>query len=299
MTSTQQQPDRARLMRWATYASVGTALVLIIVKIGAWFITDSVSILATLLDSSLDVLASLVNLVAVHHALQPADSEHRFGHGKAEALAGMGQAMFIAGSAGFLLLQAVGRIIHPQNISAGLEVGVSVMVFSMVATLALLTFQKYVIKHTNSTAIKADALHYRTDLLVNASVIVALLLAFYGASYFDALFAIGIALFILYSAWEIVRESIDLLMDHELPDEDRAKIEEVVVDHPDTLGCHDLRTRRSGTTVFIQLHLELDASLTLSIAHTIAEQVELKLKGLFADVEVIIHEDPVIINTQT
>lgn len=299
MTSTQQQLNTARLMRLATYASVTTALVLIVVKIVAWFITDSVSILATLLDSSLDVLASLVNLVAVHHALQPADSEHRFGHGKAEALAGMGQAMFIAGSAGFLLLQAVGRIIHPQTISAGLEVGVSVMVFSIVATLALLSFQKYVIKHTNSTAIKADALHYKTDLLVNASVIVALLLAFYGWSYFDALFAIGIALFILYSAWEIVRESIDLLMDHELPDEERAKIEELVATHAGALGCHDLRTRRSGTTVFIQLHLELDASLRLFEAHAIADQVERKVKSLFVDAEVIIHEDPVIINSQT
>lgn len=299
MTSTQQQLNTARLMRLATYASVTTALVLIVVKIVAWFITDSVSILATLLDSSLDVLASLVNLVAVHHALQPADSEHRFGHGKAEALAGMGQAMFIAGSAGFLLLQAVGRIIHPQTISAGLEVGVSVMVFSIVATLALLSFQKYVIKHTNSTAIKADALHYKTDLLVNASVIVALLLAFYGWSYFDALFAIGIALFILYSAWEIVRESIDLLMDHELPDEEREKIEELVATHAGALGCHDLRTRRSGTTVFIQLHLELDASLRLFEAHAIADQVERKVKSLFVDAEVIIHEDPVIINSQT
>ncbi|NQY26176.1 MAG: cation diffusion facilitator family transporter [Piscirickettsiaceae bacterium] len=299
MTSTQQQPDTARLMRLATYASVATALVLIIVKIVAWFITDSVSVLATLLDSSLDVLASLVNLVAVHHALQPADSEHRFGHGKAEALAGVGQAMFIAGSAGFLLLQAIGRIIHPQTISAGLEVGVSVMVFSMMATLALLSFQKYVIKHTNSTAIKADALHYKTDLLVNGSVIVALLLAFYGWSYFDALFAIGIALFILYSAWEIVRESIDLLMDHELPDEERTKIEQVIANHPDAIGCHDLRTRRSGTTVFIQLHLELDASLSLAVAHAIAEQIEGKVKGLFMEAEVIIHEDPVIINSQS
>ena len=299
MTSTQQQPDTARLMRLATYASVATALVLIIVKIVAWFITDSVSVLATLLDSSLDVLASLVNLVAVHHALQPADSEHRFGHGKAEALAGVGQAMFIAGSAGFLLLQAIGRIIHPQTISAGLEVGVSVMVFSMMATLALLSFQKYVIKHTNSTAIKADALHYKTDLLVNGSVIVALLLAFYGWSYFDALFAIGIALFILYSAWEFVRESIDLLMDHELPDEERTKIEQVIANHPDAIGCHDLRTRRSGTTVFIQLHLELDASLSLAVAHAIAEQIEGKVKGLFMEAEVIIHEDPVIINSQS
>ncbi len=296
MTST-QQPDLARLMRWATYASVTMALTLIVVKIGAWFITDSVSILATLIDSSLDVLASLVNLVAVRHALQPADHEHRFGHGKAEALAGMGQAMFIAGSAGLLLLQAAGRIIHPQVINAGLEIsiGIGVMVFSMLATLALITYQQYVIKHTNSTAIKADRLHYKTDLLVNASVIVALLLTFYGWSGFDALFALGIAIFILYSAWEIVKESIDLLMDHELPDEERDKIRAIALNHPDTLGVHELRTRRSGTTVFIQFHLELDSTLSLFAAHKIAEQVENELTVLFPDVEIIIHEDPVVL----
>lgn len=295
MTST-QQIDTARLMRWATYASVSTAIVLILVKLVAWFITDSISVLATLLDSSLDVLASLVNLVAVRHALQPADQEHRFGHGKAEALAGMGQAMFIAGSAGILLLQAIGRIIHPQTVSAGLEVGVSVMVFSMVATLLLISFQKYVIRHTNSTAIKADALHYKTDLLVNASVIIALLLTFYGWSGFDAVFGIAIAIFILYSAWAIVRESIDLLMDHELPDEERDKIGDLILKHSGVQGFHDLRTRRSGTTVFIQLHLELDASLTLSVAHAIADQVERDLANSFQDAEVIIHEDPVVVS---
>lgn len=292
MTST-QQPDAARLMRLATYASVTTALILILAKVVAWFITDSVSILATLIDSSLDILASVVNLIAVRHALQPADKEHRFGHGKAEALAGMGQAMFIAGSAGLLLLQAIGRVIHPQDGLKGMEIGVGVMVFSMVATLILITFQKYVIKHTNSTAIKADALHYKTDLLVNGSVIVALFLTYYGWGYFDALFAIGIALFILYSAWEIIQEAINLLMDHELPDEQREQIRQVVLQHPETLGLHDLRTRRSGNVVFIQLHLELDATLTLSVAHAIADQVEKQLEKLFPEAEVIIHEDPV------
>lgn len=296
MTSS-QHPDTARLMRWATYASVSTALILISVKIIAWFITDSVSILATLLDSSLDVLASLVNLFAVQHALQPADKEHRFGHGKAEALAGMGQAMFIAGSAGFLFLQAIGRLLHPQEIKAGLEVGVGVMIFSIIATLILISFQKYVIRHTDSTAIKADALHYKTDVLVNASVIVALLLSVYGWGYFDALFGIAIALFILYSAWEIVKESIDLLMDHELPDEERERIRTVVINHPEALGLHDLRTRRSGTRIFIQLHLELDSTLSLATAHEIAEKIEQDITKLFADVEVIIHEDPVVLAT--
>ncbi|MFW5450846.1 MAG: cation diffusion facilitator family transporter [Methylophagaceae bacterium] len=293
---TAQQPDTARLMRLATYASVATAIILILAKIVAWFITDSVSVLATLLDSSLDVLASIVNLIAVHHALQPADQEHRFGHGKAEALAGMGQAMFIVGSAGFLLLQAVGRIFHPQSNMNGIDVGIGVMIFSIIATLALLSFQKYVIKHTQSTAIKADALHYKTDLLVNGSVIVALIFTFYGWSHIDALFGVCIALFILYSAWAIVKDSIDLLMDHELPDDDRDKIESVILNHPDTKGFHDLRTRRSGMMVFIQLHLELDGSLTLAAAHEIADQVEGELAALFPEAEVIIHEDPVNVN---
>lgn len=294
--TTAQQIDKARLMRLATYASVTTACVLIIAKVIAWFITDSVSILATLVDSSLDVLASLLNMVAVHHALQPADREHRFGHGKAEALAGMGQSMFIAGSAGILLLQAFGRILHPQDISAGLEVGVGVMIFSIIATMILMTFQRYVIKHTDSTAIKADALHYKTDLLVNGSVIAALLLTFYGWTHFDALFAIAIAIFILYSAWQIIRESIDLLMDHELPDEEKQKIRAAVMQHPKTRGFHDLRTRRSGTTVFIQLHLELDSTLSLFDAHAIADEVDELLVALFPEVEVIIHEDPVDIS---
>jgi len=291
-----QHPNTAALMKMATYASVATALLLILVKVVAWFVTDSVSIMATLIDSSLDVLASLVNLIAVRHALQPADKEHRFGHGKAEALAGMGQSMFIAGSAGILLLQSIERMIHPQAEMSGIDIGLGVMVFSMVMTLILITFQKYVIKHTNSTAIKADALHYKTDLWVNASVIVALLLTFYGYSYFDAVFALGIAVFILVSAWEIVKESIDLLMDHELPNEDREKIKAVVLRNPRAEGCHDLRTRRSGNKVFIQLHLELDSTLSLFDAHAIADNVEYELMALFSDSEVIIHEDPVVIS---
>ncbi len=288
-----QQIDRPRLLRLATYASVATAVTLILAKLVAWFISDSVSILATLVDSSLDVLASVLNMVAVHHALQPADREHRFGHGKAEALAGLGQSMFIAGSAGILLLQAVSRLINPQHLEKGLELGIGVMLLSIVATLALLSFQRYVIRRTDSTAIKADALHYKTDLLVNGSVIVALLLSFYGWDIVDPLFAIAIALFILHSAWQIVREAVNLLMDHELPDEDRQKIRALITNHPDAIGFHDLRTRQSGNTVFVQLHLELNENLSLRQAHAIADDLENKVAALFEEAEVIIHEDPV------
>ncbi len=278
-------------MRMATYASTSVAIVLILIKTVAWIMTDSLSLLATLIDSCLDALASLINLLAVRHALMPADKEHRCGHGKAEALAGLGQATFITGSALFLVLESVSHLWNPLPISS-MPVGVGVMVVSMLATLGLLIFQKHVIRKTGSTAIKADHLHYKTDLLVNAGVIVALLLAVYGWPGFDPLFAILIAVYILYSAWEIASESLDLLMDRELPDEERAKIKAIARNHPQTRGMHDLRTRKSGTTVFIQLHLELDDGLTLLQAHAIADDVEARILAEYPGAEVIIHEDP-------
>jgi ferrous-iron efflux pump FieF len=281
----------AKLLRLATYASISVALILIIAKLVAWGLSDSVSLLATLIDSVLDALASLINLVAVRHALTPADKEHRFGHGKAEALAGLSQSMFIAGSAGFLLLEAGRRLISPIAVEA---VGTSmlVMVFSIVATLLLLGFQRHVIRKTNSTAIRADALHYRTDLLVNASVILALWLSVKGWAGFDALFACAIAIYILYSAWEIITVSYDHLMDRELPDPQREEIEKLVLQHKSARGLHDLRSRHSGTMTFIQLHLELDDDLSLLEAHKISDEVELSLLEAFPGSEIIIHIDP-------
>jgi len=286
------QAEAGRLMRLATYASTATALILIVAKLVAWLMSDSVSLLATLIDSCLDALASLLNLFAVRHALTPPDRQHRFGHGKAEALAGLGQATFIAGSAAFLFLEAVGRFLRPVEIQA-VGTGVAVMIFSIAATLLLMMFQRHVISKTGSTAIKADALHYKTDLLVNGSVIVALLLAVYGWAGFDAVFGIAIAFYIIYSAWEIVREALDHLMDKELPAEDRERIKQIARRHPEVRGMHDLRTRQSGTTVFIQLHLELDDKLLLLQAHRIADEVEAELMQAFPGAEVIIHEDPV------
>ena len=289
--TTLTQEQKARLMRQATYASTATASVLIVAKLIAWLMSDSVSLLATLIDSSLDVLASILNLLAVRHALTPADKQHRFGHGKAEALAGLGQATFIAGSAAFLFLEAISRFLHPVEIHA-VGVGVIVMVLSIAATIGLMIFQNHVIRMTDSTAIKADALHYKTDLLVNGSVIAALLLATYGWAGFDAVFGLAIAFYIIYSAWEIVREALGHLMDKELSPEDREMIKEIALRHRETRGMHDLRTRKSGTTVFIQLHLELDPKLTLLQAHSISDEVEAALMKAYPDAEVIIHEDP-------
>ena len=283
--------ETARLLRLATYASTSVALVLIVAKLVAWGLSDSVSLLATLIDSVLDALASVINLVAVRHALTPADKEHRFGHGKAEALAGLSQSMFIAGSAGFLLLEAGRRIISPIEVEAP-GIGILVMVFSIVATLILLGFQRHVIRKTNSTAIKADALHYRTDILVNGSVILALWLSTKGWAGFDAFFACGIAIFILYSAWEIITVSYDHLMDRELPDEQREDIKKLVLQHSSARGLHDLRSRHSGTMTFIQLHLELDDNLSLLEAHKISDEVEMSLLEAFPGSEIIIHIDP-------
>lgn len=284
--------ESGQLMRRATYASVGVALVLILAKLFAWTVSDSVSLLATLIDSILDAAASLINLLAVRHALAPADREHRFGHGKAEALAGLGQAAFVAGSAGFVLLEASRRFIDPVPVES-YGVGMAVMVFSMAATVGLLLFQRHVIQQTGSTAISADALHYRTDLMVNGSVILALWLASWGWSGFDPLFAIAIAVYIVYSAWEIVKRSLDHLMDRELPDEEREQIKELALAHRDVRGMHDLRSRRSGLDTFIQLHLELDDELNLLQAHAISDEVELRLQEAYPSAEIIIHIDPV------
>ena len=283
--------DAARLMRFATYASIAVAITLVVAKTIAWAMTDSVVLLATLIDSVLDGFASLINLFAVRHAITPADKEHRFGHGKAEALAGLGQSAFIAGSAGFLLLESGRRLLDPvplQSYGAGLVV----MMFSIAATLALMTFQRHVIRKTNSTAIKADALHYRTDFMVNISVIVALVLAVEGWGGFDAVFAIGIAIYILYSSWGIVQQSLDDLMDRELPGEEREAIEKIALAHAQVRGLHDLRSRRSGIATFIQLHLELDDDLTLLQGHVISDEVEMQLQTSYPSAEIIIHVDP-------
>jgi ferrous-iron efflux pump FieF len=282
----------AQLMRWATYASVATAVLLIAAKVVAYLLTDSVSLLSTLLDSLLDAAASLVNLLAVRQALTPADREHRFGHGKAEPLAALGQSTFIAGSALFLIVQAASRLITPLPI-AHTGVGMAVMAFSIAMTLLLVLFQRYVIARTGSLAIRADALHYASDLIVNASVVIALVLvATYGWQRADPIFGAGIALYIVYTAWRIAQSALDMLMDRELPDDERQRIRSIALANPQVRAVHDLRTRASGQTTFVQMHLEVDGDLTLTQAHGIADAVEAEIHAVYPDAEVIIHEDP-------
>ncbi len=286
-------PEKAaRLMRLATYASVFVALVLIVTKLAAWLMTDAVSLLSTLIDSLLDVGASILNLIAVRHALEPADKEHRFGHGKAEALSGLAQAAFISGSAVFLLLQAGERLYHPRQIE-NTDVGFGVMMLAIVLTLGLVAFQRHVVRQTGSVAIAADSAHYQMDVLVNISVIISLLLVSrLGWAMADPLFAIAIAVYIVWGSWRIGRTALHMLMDRELDDAQRRKIIEIAEINPDVKGVHDLRTRSSGNRVFIQMHLELDGDITLMDAHAIADDVEIRILEVFLNAEVIIHEDP-------
>jgi len=288
----QTSPNSESLMRWATYASVSVACVLIVGKFYAWMETDSIGLLSTLIDSFLDAATSIVNLIAVRHSLQPADLEHRFGHGKAEALAGLMQSAFISGSAVFLLIEAIDRLLNPQTISDA-NAGYIVMVLSIVLTLALVIFQRYVIKRSGSLVISADSLHYQTDILINASVILLLYLSSQAdIPLADPIFAIVISIYIVRTAWQIGTAAFQILMDHELPDTNRETIRQIVLAQPGVLGMHDLRTRSSGTQIFIQLHLELDGEMTLNKSHKISDHVEQKIVEVFSNAEVIIHEDP-------
>jgi ferrous-iron efflux pump FieF len=285
-------PDLPRLMRAATIASMSVAVVLIGAKTAAWLITESVSMLSSLVDSSLDFLASLVTFLAVRQALTPADADHRFGHGKAEALAGLTQAGFIAASGGGLLLTVGDRLLHPHQVQRE-AIGVAVSVLAIVLTLGLVAFQNHVVRQTGSIAIGADKAHYKTDLVSNVAVGVALFLsARFDQPLIDAGVAGLVALYLLYGAWEVGRGSLDVLMDRELPDADRLRIVDIAKRHPEVQDIHDLRTRSSGLTKFIQLHIELDPALTLTRAHEIGDQVEADIQAAFPDAEIILHIDP-------
>jgi ferrous-iron efflux pump FieF len=288
--------DTARLMRLATYASVATALLLILAKIVAYLLTDSVSMLSTMLDSLLDAAASLINLIAVRHALTPADREHRFGHGKAEALAGLGQSAFIAGSAVFLFFESAGRLVTPMPVTNGI-VGIGVMLFSMAMTLALVLFQRHVIRRTGSIAVSADSLHYVGDIGANLAVLAALVLSSqFGWNRADPIFAIGVSFYIVFTAWQIARGAFDMLMDREMPDAERKQIRTIVMANPRVRNMHDLRTRRSGPHRFIQFHLEMDPEMRLMEAHDLSDEVEAAILREFPAAEVIIHEDPEGVN---
>lgn len=281
-----------RLKRAAAASSMAVGIILITLKITAYLVTNSVSLLSTLMDSIFDTLASLMATVGIMHAASPADENHRFGHGKAEALSALGQAVFIFGSAGYLMIEAITRLITPEEVRQP-ELGMGVMVVSMVLTLGLVAFQRHVISKTQSIAITADHAHYKGDLLMNFSVLVSLGLTYFTDwPYFDAIFALMIAGHLLWGARGISIDSFNILMDKELPDEDRAKIIALVKSHPACVAVHDLRTRSTGERIFIEFHLEMDGHLSLNAAHDVTEEMEKMIYAAFPTSEVIIHQEP-------
>jgi ferrous-iron efflux pump FieF len=288
-------PDRkeaGRLMRLASLASMSVAVVLVAAKAAAWLITDSVAMLSSLIDSALDLVSSLITFLAIRQALVPADEEHRFGHGKAEALAGVAQAGFIAASAGGLVLTVVDRFLHPRALQEEMT-GVGVSVLAVVLTLGLMMFQTYVVRRTRSLAITADRAHYTTDFVTNIAVGLGIVASTrLNQPMIDLAVALGVAVYLVTGAWTIGRTSIDVLMDRELPEEDRRRILDIVQRQPGVRSVHDLRTRSSGLTKFIQLHVVLHPTMSLGRAHIMGDAIQAAIEEAFPQAEVILHIDP-------
>ena len=284
--------DPGTLMKRAAIASVAVSLFLVAIKAGAYFASHSVAMLASMADSALDLLASLLNMLAIRHALAPADAEHRFGHGKAEPLAGLAQGAFIAASALFLSIEVVRRIANPAPIDNSVP-ALAVMVVSIGITFALIAYQRRVVAQTGSIAVEADSGHYAGDLFSNLGVIAALILsAWMGWTLADPILALIVAGMLAWTAWNVGRRSLDQLMDHELPDEDRQRIRAIAERHASVIDAHDLKTREAGLSTFIQLHLRLRSDMTLAQAHVVSDEVERAIRAAYPTAQIIIHQDP-------
>ncbi len=283
---------RATLTTRAAMASISMALFLLALKAFAVWQTGSVAMLGSLADTGLDLLASLATLYGVRYAAQPADSEHRFGHGKAEALAALFQVFIIALSALAIFYRAIERLMKGE-VTAQAEYGIGVSVVAIAATLGLLAYQRYVIGKTKSVAITADHVHYQSDVLLNIAVIAALALDQYaGIKWADPVFGIAIAGALMLGAWRASTQAIDQLMDREWPEEKRQHFLRVAARHPELEGIHDLRTRTSGTQDFVQFHVWMDPNMTVAEAHRVMDEVEDKLAHEFPATEILIHIDP-------
>lgn len=284
--------DRGKLTTRAALASIAMAVFLIVLKSYAAIQTSSMAMLGSLADSGLDLVASLIILLGVRIAAAPADYEHRFGHGKAEALAALIQVILITLSAFFIAFRAAQRLLSGAQ-TADAELGIGVSVVAMVLTVALISYQRHVVRRTGSLAIGTDRLHYSSDLLLNGSVVVALVLDQYahltGA---DAVFGVLIALWLLWGAWSASGDALAQLMDREWPDELRERFLAAAKEYPELAGLHDLRTRSSGTHLFAQFHVWVPADWTVKEAHDRLDAVEEELQERFPGTEILIHVDP-------
>lgn len=281
-----------KLRQITSYASVLVATSLIFAKIGAFLVTGSVALLSSLVDSGVDLLASLITAYGVSQALQPPDRDHRFGHGKAEPLAALAQAAFIFGSSILVILEAADRFVTPKPIENP-ETGFLVMGFAIVMTVALLALQTYTIARTKSLAIRADRMHYLGDVLINLAVIATIFLQdIFEQTWIDPVFAIAIALSMIFSAVQISRKALTILMDTELPEAERQKIIALAKETPGVRGVHDLRTRTDSGHPFIEIHLEISGSLSLKKAHDISDAATAHIRSVFPGADILVHQDP-------
>lgn len=279
------------LMRWSTRAAVSVATILVVVKAIAWWLSGSVAMLGSMTDSGLDLMSSLVTMYAVKTALQPANEQYRFGHGKAEALAGLFQASIMSGFSIFLVLESI-QSLYRNDVPSASDWVIGSSLIAIVLTFVLVLFQSYVVRHSKSLAIAGDHLHYKGDLLLNIGVIVAAALATKGIGWADGAFGLMIGAYILHGAYSVARPSIDMLMDKELSPEDREKIFNLVMESPGVRGLHDMRTRTSGRDCFIQMHIEVDGDLSVHKAHFIGDEVEAIIGEEFPEADILIHIDP-------
>jgi ferrous-iron efflux pump FieF len=280
------------LIKSASYASLSVAISLVLLKAWGWQATSSVSLLSSLADSILDVFASAITFWAVRYSLSPADTDHRFGHGKSEGLAALVQALIIASSGLYVCYEAINRIFSPRSIDAP-KIGLGVIAIATVVTILLVGWQRYVGKKTDSVAIKADAVHYQTDLVINIGVGFAIILTSWtGFAIIDPLVGMVIAFVVLNSVFGIANRSLQILLDHEVPLEDRQLIETIALAHPDVRGLHDMKTRFGGNHYIIQFHLEMDPNITLLRTHEILDDVERTVVERYPGCEILIHPDP-------
>ncbi|MEZ5758498.1 MAG: cation diffusion facilitator family transporter [Emcibacteraceae bacterium] len=284
--------DAEKLLRRATTASVTVAITLIALKTWGYIESGSVAIFGTLLDSVMDSLSSIIIFAAVRFSMIPADKDHRFGHGKAEAIAGLLQAFIIFASSLFLLREVIEKIINPRAIEKPV-LGAGIIGASVLLTILLVMYQKHVTRKTGSVAIAADGMHYTGDILLNLGVVISLVLdGYFKFTYADPFFGAVACFYLLHSAYQVFIASTDVLMDKELDDEDRKKIISIIKKHNEVVGVHELRTRRSGLDIFIQFHMELQDGISLHEAHEISDQVEQKIIETYKNAEVFIHADP-------
>lgn len=287
-----QSDYNKRLKKLAVIASVCLAVLLSVFKFFAFLRTDSLAIFSSFVDSLTDLFASVISFIAIYFSTKPATSSHRYGYGKTEALSALLQAMFVGSSGIFVIYDSIQRLINPVLIT-DIPMGITTMILSVCATLFLVLFQTFVARKTNSLAIKADRAHYTVDFLTNAAVICSLILVyFFDFIYFDIIAALFISAYLLYSAYSLAKEAVELITDKELPAEIREKVTDIVEKSKGILGLHDFRTRSLGDIYYFELHLEIDGKISLLEAHKIASTVEQRILKVYPNSQILIHQDP-------